>query len=365
MHPRIIADGFDLAKARAIEFLDTFKQTVDVTSRDVLLDVARTSLRTKVHAGLGDHLAPAIVDGVLCIKKEGEPLDLHMVETMHMLHKSDLDTQLVKGLVMDHGARHPNMPQRLENCYILTCNVSLEWERSEVTSGFYYSDADQRKKLVDAERRYTDDRVDLIIKLKREVCPEGSGKNFVLLNQKGIDPMALDMLAKEGILALRRAKRRNMERLTLACGGDALNALEDMDASCLGYAGLVYEQTLGDEKYTFVEDVKNPFSCTLLIRGPHQYVIDQIKEAVRDGLRAVKNALEDECVLPGAGAFEVACSLELKKYMNEVTGRQKLGVLAFADALLVIPKTLADNAGHDAQDVVIAMEVRKTNICAL
>lgn len=355
LHPRIIADGFDLAKSRAIDFLDTFKKPVEPT-REILLDVAKTSLRTKVHQDLGDHLAPAIVDGVLCIKKEGEPLDLHMVETMHMLHKSDLDTQLVKGLVLDHGARHPDMPTRLENCYILTCNVSLEWERSEVTSGFYYSDAEQRQKLVAAERRYTDDRVNAIIALKKEVCPEGSGKSFVVLNQKGIDPMALDMLAREGILALRRAKRRNMERLTLACGGDALNSLDDMDASCLGHAGLVYEQTLGDEKYTFVEDVKNPFSCTLLIRGPHQYVIDQIKEAVRDGLRAVKNVLEDESVLPGAGAFEVACSLDLKKYMVEVEGRAKLGVLAFADALLIIPKTLAANAGHDAQDVVIALE---------
>jgi len=356
LHPRIIADGFDLAKARAIEFLDTIKQSVDTTSRDVLLDVAKTSLRTKVHQELGDHLAPAVVDGVLCIRKPDEPLDLHMVEVMHMLHKSDLDTQLVKGLVLDHGARHPDMPTRLTDCFILTCNVSLEWERSEVTSGFYYSDADQRQRLVSAERKYTDDRVDRIIALKKEVCPEGSGKNFVVLNQKGIDPQALDMLAREGILALRRAKRRNMERLTLACGGEALNSLDDMDASCLGHAGLVYEQTLGDEKYTFVEDVANPFSCTLLIRGPHQYVIDQIKEAVRDGLRAVKNVLEDEGVLPGAGAFEVACAADLKKYMLEVEGRQKLGVLAFADALLVIPKTLAGNAGHDAQDVVIALE---------
>jgi len=356
LHPRIIADGFDLAKARAIDFLETFQVKVDATDRDLLIDVARTSLRTKVHKQLADHLAPDLVDSVLLVKQEGAPIDLHMVEVMHMLHKSDVDTKLVRGMVMDHGARHPDMPQRLENCYILTCNVSLEWERSEVTSGFYYKDADQRQKLVDAERRVTDDQVDKILELKRKVCPEGSGKSFVVLNQKGIDPLALDALAREGILALRRAKRRNMERLTLACGGDALNSLDEMDEGCLGYAGLVYEQQLGDEKYTFVEDVRHPTSCTMLIRGPHNHVIEQIKETVRDGLRAVRNVLDDEAVVPGAGAFEVACSAHLKEYMMEVKGRAKLGVQAFADAMLCIPKVLAGNGGHDAQDTVIALQ---------
>lgn len=356
LHPRIVADGFDLAKARAIDFLDEFKKEVDITDRDLLIDVARTSLRTKVHKELADHLAPDLVDAVKLVSKPDEPVDLHMVEVMHMLHKSDLDTQLVRGLVLDHGARHHDMPTRLENCYILTCNVSLEWERSEVQSGFYYKDADQRQKLVDAERRVTDVQVEKILELKRKVCPEGSGKSFVVLNQKGIDPMALEALSREGILALRRAKRRNMERLTLACGGDALNSFEDLSEDCLGYAGLVYEQTLGDEKYTFVEDVKFPTSCTMLIRGPHNHVIEQIKETVRDGLRAVRNVLDDKCVIPGAGAFEVACAAHLKEYMPEVKGRAKLGVQAFADAMLVIPKTLADNGGHDPQDTVIALQ---------
>ena len=170
LHPRIVADGFDLAKARAIDFLDEFKKEVDITDRDLLIDVARTSLRTKVHKELADHLAPDLVDAVKLVSKPDEPVDLHMVEVMHMLHKSDLDTQLVRGLVLDHGARHHDMPTRLENCYILTCNVSLEWERSEVQSGFYYKDADQRQKLVDAERRVTDVQVEKILELKRKVC---------------------------------------------------------------------------------------------------------------------------------------------------------------------------------------------------
>jgi len=357
VHPRVIADGFDLAKERAVAFLETFKQTVDTQSREILLDVAKTSCRTKVRQEMSDHLAPSLVDAILCVKTEGQPLDLHMVEVMCMQHKSDLDTRLVRGLVLDHGARHPGMPHRLENCYILTCNVSLEWERSEVQSGFYYSDASQRDKMVDAERRLTDEKLGRILALKEEVCPEGSGKSFVILNQKGIDPQALDVLARNGILALRRAKRRNMERLALACGGEAVNSFEEMNKDVLGYAGLVYEQALGDEKFTFVEDVGGESkSCTLLLRGPHKFVIEQIKETIRDGLRAVRNVMEDTTVVPGAGAFEAACAEDLREYMKEVPGRQKLGVSAFAEALTIIPKVLASNAGHDPQEVAIRLQ---------
>lgn len=122
---------------------------------------------------------------------------------------------------------------------------------------------------------------------------QGTDKSFVIINQKGIDPLSLDLLAKEGILALRRAKRRNMERLTLACGGIAIDSTDDLTPDCLGFAGLVYEHILGEEKYTFVEEVQNPKSCTILIKGANDYSIAQTKDAVRDGLRAVKNAIED------------------------------------------------------------------------
>jgi len=155
------------------------------------------------------------------------------------------ESRLVRGIVMDHGSRHDGMPERLENCYILTLNVSLEYEKSEVNAGFSYSSAEQRDKLVESERKFTDDKVRQIIEFKRTVCTKENKKNFVIINQKGVDPPSLDMLAKEGIIALRRAKRRNMERLCLSCGGNALNSVEDMQLEDLGYADLVYEQVLG------------------------------------------------------------------------------------------------------------------------
>lgn len=165
------------------------------------------------------------------------------------------------------------------------------------------------------------------------------------------------MLAREGILALRRAKKRNMERVVLACGGESINSLDMLsDVKILGYAEHVEEQALDEETYTFIEGVQNPFSCTVLVKGAHKHVLEQIKDAVRDGLRAVSNAMTDGFLVQGAGAFEVMAHAALLAYKAKVTGRAKLGVQAYADALLVIPKTLAANAGYDSQDSIIKLQ---------
>ena len=145
-----------------------------------------------------------------------------------------------------------------------------------------------------------------------------------------------------------------MERLTLACGGHAVNCVDDLTEADLGFAKLVYEHVIGEDKFTFVEGVENPFSCTILIKGPNDHSIAQIKGAIRDGLRAVKNTIHDGCVVPGAGAFEIAASEDLKEHMKTVAGKAKFGVEVFAEALLTIPRILASNAGFDQQDVVLA-----------
>uniref|UniRef100_A0A8D3E142 T-complex protein 1 subunit zeta n=1 Tax=Scophthalmus maximus TaxID=52904 RepID=A0A8D3E142_SCOMX len=354
LHPRIVAEGFEAAKEKALAFLEEVKVTREM-DRETLINVARTSLRTKVHAELADLLTEAVVDAVLAIAKPNEPIDLYMVEIMEMKHKTDCDTQLIRGLVLDHGARHPDMKKRVEDAYVLTCNVSLEYEKTEVNSGFFYKSAGEREKLVAAERKFIEDRVQKIIALKNSVCPNEE-KGFVVINQKGIDPFSLDALAKEGIVALRRAKRRNMERLSLACGGIAMNSVDDLTPECLGYAGLVYEHTLGEEKFTFVEKCGNPRSVTLLVKGPNKHTLVQIKDAVRDGLRAVKNAIEDGSVVSGGGAIEVALADALVKHKPNVKGRAQLGVQAFADALLIIPKVLAQNSGYDPQETLLKLQ---------
>lgn len=354
LHPRIITEGFDIARNKSLEVLESMKISIEI-ARENLVDVARTSLKTKVHPSLADVLTDACVDAVLTIRTPGKPVDLHMVEIMEMKHKTATETVLVKGLVMDHGARHPDMPKRVENAYILTCNVSLEYEKTEVNSGFFYKSAEDREKLVAAEREFIDQRVRKIVALKKKLC-DGTDKTFVVINQKGIDPLSLDAFAKEGIIGLRRAKRRNMERLALACGGSAVNSVDDLTEDALGFAGLVYEHVLGEDKFTFVEQCKNPQSVTILIKGPNKHTLTQIKDAVRDGLRAINNAIEDKCVIPGAAAFEIKANTELLKYKDTVKGKARLGIQAYAEALLVIPKTLAVNSGYDAQDTIVKLQ---------
>uniref|UniRef100_A0A6Q2XMK0 Chaperonin containing TCP1, subunit 6A (zeta 1) n=1 Tax=Esox lucius TaxID=8010 RepID=A0A6Q2XMK0_ESOLU len=294
LHPRIIAEGFEAAKDKALAVLEELKVTKEM-DRETLIHVARTSLRTKVHAELADLLTEAVVDAVLAIRKPNEPIDLFMVEIMEMKHKTDSDTQLIQGLVLDHGARHPDMKKRVENAYVLTCNVSLEYEKTEVNSGFFYKSAGEREKLVAAERKFIEERVQKIIALKNAVCADGS-KGFVVINQKG------------------------------------------------------------EEKFTFIEKCGNPRSVTLLVKGPNKHTLTQIKDAVRDGLRAVKNAIEDGSVVPGAGAFEVAVHDALINHKPKVKGRAQLGVQAFADALLIIPKVLAQNSGYDAQETLVKLQ---------
>ena len=358
IHVSHLVDGIELAKKKSLEFLETCKYKPEKIDREFLLNVARTALRTKLPTKLADQMTEIVTDAVLTIKRD-TGIDLHMVEIMHQKQKMSTDTKLIKGLVLDHGGRHPAMPKRLENCYILNCNVSLEYENTEVHSKLIYSNAEQRENLLKSEHKATDDLCKKIIDLKREVCDSEEGKknnrHFVVINQKGIDPLSLDMLAREGILGLRRAKRRNAERLILACGGNAVNSFDDLSINDLGQADLIYEEQLDEEKYTYIEGVKNPQSCTILVRAASGYEIAQIKDAIRDGLRAVKNVFDDESAIPGAGAFEIACSEELKQFAKskEVEGKKYYGVNAFAEALLVIPKAVCENAGVDAQESII------------
>ncbi|KAG7927581.1 hypothetical protein KL925_001939 [Ogataea polymorpha] len=354
IHPRVLTDGFEAAREETLEYLNSFVMKPETLDRELLLQVARSSLATKVNQELTDVLTPIVTDAVLSVK-DNESLDLHMIEIMAMMHETAKDTKFIKGLVLDHGARHPDMPKRVENAYILILNVSLEYEKTEVNSGFYYSSAEQREKLVASERKFVDDKLRKIVELKKEVCGNDPTKGFVVINQKGIDPMSLDVLAKNNILALRRAKRRNMERLQLVCGGEAQNSVDDLTPAVLGFSGLVYEQTIGEEKFTFVTENADPKSCTILIKGAHNHVVQQTKDAIRDGLRAVANVIKDQMLVPGAGAFYMSASKHiLETKANK--GKLKPGIKAFSDALLVIPKTLAKNSGLDALEAISACQ---------
>ncbi|EDW00660.1 T-complex protein 1 subunit zeta [Drosophila grimshawi] len=354
LHPRLLTDGIMRAKDKAIKLLQSVCVPVQI-ERDILLAIAQSSLRTKVDASLADLLANICVDAVLAIRPDGSHLlDLNMIELMDMRQYTTMDTELVDGLVLDHGGRHANMPNYLTNVYILTCNVSLELEKTNVNSSFCYNKAENCEKCVAEEHRFIDLRVAKIIELKRKLCTDNQ-RGFVVINQKGIDIPSLEALSAAGILALRRAKRANLERLIRACGGDALNSLEDLGEEHLGYAGLVYEEHVGETKYTFVKQCRNPTSVTILIRAPTGHQTNTMRDAIRDGLHAIQNTIEDGLLVPGAGAFELHAFNELVKFKELVMGKAQLGVQLFADSLLIIPKTLAINSGFDVQDTIVKL----------
>mmetsp|Transcript_76383 Transcript_76383/g.155038 ORF Transcript_76383/g.155038 Transcript_76383/m.155038 type:complete len:547 (-) Transcript_76383:300-1940(-) len=362
VHPRILVEGLEKAREAALAYLNEIKTTFSADSgegmiedRDLLTSIALTSLSTKLDYDSSLSLSKALVSSIQCIYAGPDtPIDLSRIEVMPM-PRSTNESRFVNGIVLDHGARHPDMPDVLTNCKIMTLNTSLEYEKTETQSGFYYSSAEEREKLVESERKWLDERCKQIVDFKRSVCKDG--ESFVIINQKGVDPLSLDIFAKEGIMCLRRAKRRNMERLTLACGGSPIHSLQDIEESQLGYAGKVSQVTLGDDKYTFVEDCEKAQSCTMLLQGPNEHSLNQAKDAIKDGLRALKNALEDGAVVSGAGAFEVATAWHLQKnILPTVAGKSKLGVQAFCDALLVIPKTLAENSGLDVIDTLLKLQ---------
>jgi T-complex protein 1 subunit zeta len=174
LHPRVLVDGLDIARDAVVQFLDTFKVVKEnlIQNRELLECVARTSLSTKLHADLAEQLTSAVVDAIQCIHVPGEPIDLNRVETMAMEKNMGTDSRFVNGIVLDHGGRHPDMPKVLKSCHIMTCNVTFEYEKTEVQSGFFYSNAEEREKLVESERKWLDERCKAVIDFKRSVCKD-------------------------------------------------------------------------------------------------------------------------------------------------------------------------------------------------
>ncbi|KAL7673287.1 hypothetical protein ACOME3_008153 [Neoechinorhynchus agilis] len=347
-----LADVRNQVLERAI---DELKVPVSSTDMPRMLEqVVRTAVGTKLNAKLAEHLAQIIVDAINIVRDK-DSCDLKMIEVLEMPHEGEMNTRLVRGLVLDHGTRHPDMPHRTKNAFILTCNISFEFEKTEVNAEFFYKSAEDREKLVSSERHHILARVEKIVELKRTLCV-GKRKDygFVVVTQRGIDPFSLDLFAKDGIMALRRAKKRNMERLVKVCG--ALNE------ECLGFAGLVYEHVIGDDKFTFVEQCESPKSATILIKGAQKYIVQRVKDAVRDGTKAAQNLLQDKCVFPGAGAFEVALSAKLLEFRSHLHGSSRAAAQAIADAVLIVPKVIIANSGFERMETILALEEASKNV---
>jgi len=348
IHPTVIVSGFRKAVQRAVDTLEKLGSPVDINDRQTLKKVALTSMSSKAVGAAKEHLAEIAIDAVKQIAEQrGDKwvADIDQIQIIKKEGKSLFDSELVKGIIVDKEAVHPGMPKRVENAKIALLDVALEVEKTEFSAEIRIKDPTQMKAFLDQETRMLKEMVDKI---------KSSGANVVFC-QKGIDDMAQHFLAKEGILAARRAKQSDMEKLSRATGGRIVSNLDDLKAADLGKAGLVEERKVGEDKMVFVEECKHPRSVAILIRAGLERMVDEAERAMNDALSVVSDVIEYNKVVPGGGAIESELARKLRDYATEVGGREQLAIEAFAESLEVVPKTLAENAGLEPIDILVSL----------
>ena len=354
VHPTVISNGFRLASHEALKILKNMGIEVSPTDRKTLKLVAQTAMTGKGVGGELDLLADIAVEAVMSVAEKVDgtyKVDIDNVQVEKKHGGAVSDTKMIKGLILDKERVHPRMPKVLKNVKVALVDSALEIKKTEVEAKIQIRDPMQMQKFLDEEERTIKIMVD---KVKR------SGAN-VLICEKGIDDLAQHFLAKEGIYAVRRVKRSDMEKLSKATGGKIITNLDDLKASELGAAEQVEEVKISDSDMTYITGCKNPKAVSVLIRGGTEHVVDEVERALHDALKVVAVAIEDGVVVPGGGASEIELSLKLKGYGQSVGGREQLAIEAFAEALEIIPWTLAENAGMDAIDVLIELKNAHNN----
>jgi thermosome len=348
IHPTILVSGYRKASQKAIEVIGKTSQPLDVNDRKTLLKVALTSMSSKAVGSAREHLAEISIDAVKQIAEvRGDKTiaDIDNIQLVKKTGKSLLETQLIRGIIIDKEVVNPGMPKQKENAKIALLDSALEIEKTEITAEIRIKDPSQMKAFLDQENTMLQQ---MVTKVK------ASGAD-VIFCQKGIDDMVQHFLAKEGIIAARRVKESDMEKLARATGGRIVSDLDDLKKADLGAAGLVEERKIGDDKLIFVEKCKDPHSVAILIRAGLERMVDEAERAMTDCLSVVSDVIENNKIVPGGGAIEIEMAKELRKYATKVGGREQLAVEAFADAVEVIPRTLAENAGLEPIDILVEM----------
>jgi archaeal chaperonin len=344
VHPTVIVDGYRMASDRAIEILKEASTKVDPSDRQILGKIARTSMASKLVSVNADPLSKIVIDAVLAVaEKAGDTnlkVDTDNIKVEKKAGGSIEDTKLIKGIVLDKEVVHTAMPKRVENAKIALLNAALEIEKTEMSAEVHISDPQQMKMFLEEENRMLKSMVDRI---------SAAGAN-VLVCQKGIDDLAQHYLAKEGILAVRRAKESDMNNLAKATGGRVLSNIDELSAADLGFAALVEERKVETDKWVFVEGCRNPKAVSILVRGGSQRVVDEAERSVHDAIMVIKDVVEYPYITVGAGAPEVYISQKIREWSNSLSGRTQLAVERFADSVEEIAIVLAENAGMDPLD---------------
>jgi len=351
IHPTVIASGYRQASDKARDVLDKVATKITIKDTEVLKKVAMTAMASKSASGHKEHLADISVKAVTTVaeqKADGSYfVDDDNIQVVKKQGGSIADTDLVDGIIVDKERVHPGMPGEVKDAKIALVDAALEVKKTEIDAKIEITDPTQLQAFLDEEEAMLKRMVDTVKK---------SGAS-VIFCQKGIDDLAQHYLAKEGIYAVRRVKKSDMEKLAKATNGKIVTKLDELSKDDLGYAKQVYEKKIGDDEMTFVTGCKNPKAVSILIRGGTEHVVDEVERSLEDSTSVVAVAIEDGKVITGGGSSAMEIALALRDHAATVGGREQLAIEAFADAVESIPRTLAENAGLDPIDILI--ELRK------
>jgi len=354
VHSTVIIDGYEAASAKALELLGELAKVIKPDDRESLIKIAKTSMQSKLVSEDSVSLSKLVVDAILKIVEiddDKHSVDLDNLKVEKKAGGSIDDTSLINGIVLDKEIVHSGMPTKIEKARIALVNAALEVEKTEMSAEIRISDPTQMQQFLEEENKMLKSMVDKIHSI---------GAN-VLICQKGIDDIAQHYLSKHGILSVRRVKESDMTKLAKATSGRISTNLDDISANDLGSAEIVHQKKVESDKWVFIEGCKNPRSVTVLIRGGSQRVVDEVDRSLHDALMVVKDVVEKPSIVAGGGSPEAYLSTELNEWSGSYDGREQLAIKQYAEALEAIPLTIAENAGMDPIDTIIALRANQSS----
>ncbi|RLI88742.1 MAG: thermosome subunit [Candidatus Altiarchaeales archaeon] len=351
IHSSVIAKGYRMAAAKAQEILKDIGKRVSLKDEKLLMEIATTAMTGKGAEASKETIARLSMEAIKQIAEEEDgkiSVDMDNVKVEKKEGGSSADSELIQGVIIDKERVHSGMPKKVENAKIALLDVAIEIKETETDAKIQITDPNQLQAFINQEENLLKEMVETIAK---------TGANAVFC-QKGIDDLAQHFLSKKGIFAVRRVKKSDMEKLSKATGGTIVTNIKDLSSKDLGYAKTIEEKKISGDEMTFVSGCKNPKSVSLLIRGGTEHVVEEVERAVKDALGGIAAAVEVGLIVPGGGAPEIELARRLREYADTVGGREQLAIGAFADAVELIPRTLAESAGLDAIDTLVELRAK-------